>query len=50
MKDQAVDHVHFHIIPKTPESGLGIVWNTLPDHDLDFPRLAHDLRQKLSSN
>ncbi len=23
---QAVDHVHFHIIPRYEESGLGIVW------------------------
>ena len=23
---QAVDHVHFHIIPKTEDSGLGIDW------------------------
>jgi len=25
---QAVFHVHFHIIPKTPEAGLGIGWKT----------------------
>ncbi len=24
---QAVMHVHFHIIPKYPSQGLGIVWN-----------------------
>jgi histidine triad (HIT) family protein len=23
---QAVDHVHFHIIPKTPTGGLGVEW------------------------
>ena len=23
---QFVDHVHFHIIPKTPEEGLGVGW------------------------
>lgn len=48
MIDQAVDHVHFHIIPKTPEAGLGIEWKSLPDHDLDFPRLAKELKEKLS--
>ena len=25
---QAVDHVHFHIIPKTQKAGLGIQWPT----------------------
>lgn len=45
--DQAVDHVHFHIIPKTTETGLGIEWKTLPDHDLDFARLAKELSDKL---
>jgi len=24
---QAVFHVHFHIIPKTPDKGLGLKWN-----------------------
>ena len=30
---QAVDHVHFHIIPRTPDGGLGIQWpaGQLPD-------------------
>lgn len=27
---QAVDHVHFHIIPKTAEGGLGIGWQPRP--------------------
>lgn len=45
--DQAVDHVHFHVIPKTAETGLGIEWKTLPDHDQDYPRLAQELREKL---
>ena len=31
---QAVFHVHFHIIPKTPAGGLGVVWNTQEPGDL----------------
>jgi histidine triad (HIT) family protein len=27
---QAVDHVHFHLIPKTAEGGLGIGWQPRP--------------------
>ncbi len=30
---QAVDHVHFHIIPKTAEGGLGIGWQPRPFGD-----------------
>ena len=27
---QAVEHVHFHVIPKTAEAGLGITWPAGP--------------------
>ena len=34
MAHQAVFHVHFHIIPKMGEEGLGVGWNASPlDHD-----------------
>ncbi|KAI9356485.1 HIT-like protein [Zopfochytrium polystomum] len=48
LSDQAVPHVHFHIIPKTaPTDGLGIGWNA---QDTDHARLraiAEELQQKL---
>jgi len=42
---QAVHHVHFHIIPKTDDTGLGIDWNPIkPD---DTASLAKDIASKL---
>ena len=47
---QVVDHVHFHLIPKTPdERGLGIVW---PAGQLDpdtGDALAREIRDGMSS-
>lgn len=40
---QAVDHVHFHIIPKTEDAGLGIAWPTM---QLDAEQ-ARALRAKI---
>ena len=40
---QAVDHVHFHIIPKTDTDGLGIDW---PAGQLDKAR-AQNLQQRI---
>ncbi len=44
---QAVDHVHFHIIPKTTEQGLGITWPARSLDDADARSLADQIRQKL---
>ena len=32
---QAVPHVHFHIIPRLGEQGLGIQWNSTELEDAD---------------
>ena len=40
---QVVMHVHFHIIAKFPDAGLGIGWNA---GRLDEKR-AHDLAQRM---
>ncbi|MGH9360408.1 MAG: HIT family protein [Thermoanaerobaculia bacterium] len=42
---QAVDHVHFHIIPKTAEGGLGIGWQ--PRQLTDGEALAAAIRAEL---
>jgi histidine triad (HIT) family protein len=42
---QAVDHVHFHIIPKFPDSGLGITW---PARKLE-PAQAGELVQAIKA-
>ncbi|AET41332.1 adenosine 5'-monophosphoramidase Ecym_8036 [Eremothecium cymbalariae DBVPG len=44
---QEVDHVHFHVIPKTAvDSGLIIEW---PAHQADFDKLAQ-LHKKLTNS
>ncbi len=43
---QAVEHVHFHIIPKTSEGGLGIGWR--PRRLEDGEALAEELRAALA--
>ncbi|MFG0249902.1 MAG: HIT family protein, partial [Phycisphaeraceae bacterium JB051] len=42
---QAVGHVHFHIIPKTDNAGLGIDW---PAGQLE-PEQATDLLAKIKA-
>jgi histidine triad (HIT) family protein len=43
---QAVNHVHFHIIPKYDHAGLGITWNagTLDADDAESLRAAIELK------
>ena len=43
---QAVFHVHFHIIPKVGDSGLGVGWKT---SEIDHPKAAI-LAEKISTN
>jgi len=38
---QAVDHVHFHIIPKVGDKGLALKWN--PEELLDGEALASEI-------
>lgn len=40
---QVVMHVHFHIIPRFPQAGLGLVWNAGRLDDAD----ARDLKRRI---
>ncbi|KAJ3101288.1 hypothetical protein HDU97_001528 [Phlyctochytrium planicorne] len=44
---QEVEHVHFHIIPKTETEGLSIGWKSLPTDHEKFAALAATIREKL---
>jgi len=44
---QAVFHVHFHIIPKVGQEGLGIAWHSKEKGD-NFNELTETIKQKLS--
>ena len=46
---QAVLHVHFHIIPKTAESGLGVGWPARSLDDSDAQALVADIRAALGA-
>lgn len=45
---QAVFHVHFHIIPKTDDSGLGIEWKPLSVSPETTSQLLDTIRAELS--
>jgi diadenosine tetraphosphate (Ap4A) HIT family hydrolase len=46
---QAVNHVHFHLIPKpNEEEGLGVVWNQLKFTDDQFKALVQEITQSIS--
>jgi len=48
---QAVMHVHFHIIPKYPDStGLGIVWAPQPLDNTETAELATRIAAQLESS
>lgn len=44
---QAVDHVHFHIIPKLDGKGLGIQWNSGKLESGDAPQLVAAIKARL---
>lgn len=44
---QAVMHVHFHIIPKTPEGGLGVGWPASSLEDAEAAELVGAIRSAL---
>lgn len=46
---QAVMHVHFHIIPKTPEGGLGVGWPATSLEDTEAGEVGDAIRQALAS-
>lgn len=46
---QAVLHVHFHIIPKTAEGGLGVGWPARRLDDSDAQALVADIRAALAA-
>ncbi len=46
---QAVNHVHFHIIPKpNPREGLGVVWPARPVDQADARELLEKVRAALT--
>lgn len=47
MAHQAVFHVHFHIIPRYEDEGLGIVWHPKSLSDEEGSRLAESVRAAL---
>jgi len=47
---QAVYHVHFHIIPKTKEGGLGIKWRGRKLEAGEGERLAADIKVRLEAS
>jgi histidine triad (HIT) family protein len=46
---QAVFHVHFHIIPKTGEAGLGVRWPAGRLEPRDAERVQHRIREALAT-
>ncbi|KAL0212238.1 hypothetical protein RCL1_005864 [Eukaryota sp. TZLM3-RCL] len=47
---QAIPHVHIHIIPKTQERGLGLVWNSVSADSEALTAAGNDLRSKLGNS
>ncbi|ORX82162.1 HIT-like protein [Basidiobolus meristosporus CBS 931.73] len=48
---QAVNHVHFHIIPKPcEEQGLGVRWNSLKPTQEDLKNTLQEIQKKLEGN
>ena len=46
--DQAVDHVHFHVIPKTEAEGLVMNWNSQKPDMEKLGALGKELAEKIS--
>ena len=46
---QEVDHVHFHIIPKTTEHGLGIHWKANGQTQDELKVIHEDLMSKIAN-
>ena len=40
---QEVDHVHFHIIPKDDQGGLGIKWDSLKPTQDELAKLKDEI-------
>lgn len=47
---QAVPHVHFHIIPKYSDAGLGMTWEAGTLDDAGAKRLADQMRASLGAD
>ncbi|KAI8894963.1 HIT-like protein [Globomyces pollinis-pini] len=45
---QEVDHVHFHVIPKDVNGGLGIQWNTQKPTQDELKTICESLVEKIS--
>lgn len=48
LADQKIPHVHFHIIPRIGEFGLGLKWAAKPLDEKDKRLLSEGIRQALS--
>ena len=46
---QAVSHVHFHVIPKFADQGLGVGWKTEPLGDESAQELIASMQQSLGT-
>ncbi|KAJ3215993.1 Adenosine 5'-monophosphoramidase [Clydaea vesicula] len=44
---QAVDHVHFHIIPKTKEGGLEMSWDSKKFSNNELKEFCEEIKGKL---
>ena len=47
---QAVFHVHFHIIPKFTDTGLGVTWPARSLEQVDADRLVKQMRASLGAD
>jgi diadenosine tetraphosphate (Ap4A) HIT family hydrolase len=45
---QAVNHVHFHIIPKIDSQGLGIGWEPMKQDSKELESLAEEIKKQIS--
>ncbi|KAH6595213.1 hypothetical protein BASA50_006007 [Batrachochytrium salamandrivorans] len=46
---QEVDHVHFHVIPKNDESGLGISWPVTVHTQAELAEICSDIKGKIDA-
>jgi histidine triad (HIT) family protein len=45
---QVVPHVHFHVVPRVPDDGIGLGFRQKPAVEDDFPKTAAAVRAALS--
>jgi histidine triad (HIT) family protein len=45
---QVVPHVHFHVVPRVPDDGIGLGFRQKPAVEDDFPKTAEAIRGALN--